>query len=138
MPKRAQIPCREPGCKARCNGPYCSAHERNNLAADDCHRRDRERGSAAARGYGRRWQRLREMVLARDPLCKIAILCDGMAPSVDADHILRKPLGDDSMENLQGACHACHSYKTAVKDSNFAGPIQPGGRGSKSSKSFGL
>jgi 5-methylcytosine-specific restriction endonuclease McrA len=54
------------------------------------------------------------MILARDPLCKIAVLCDGTALSTEADHII--PLsrgGDDGMSNLQGACHRCHSHKTA-------------------------
>lgn len=61
------------------------------------------------------------MILARDPLCRIAILCDGSAPSTEADHIVpRARGGDDSMENLQGACRACHSHKTATEDSTFA------------------
>jgi 5-methylcytosine-specific restriction endonuclease McrA len=61
------------------------------------------------------------MVIARDPLCRIAVLCDGTARSTEADHITPKSKGgDDSMENLQGACHQCHSHKTATEDSTFA------------------
>jgi 5-methylcytosine-specific restriction endonuclease McrA len=57
------------------------------------------------------------MVLARDPLCRIARLCNGTALSTDADHIKpRRQGGEDTMENLQGACHACHSHKTAKVD----------------------
>jgi 5-methylcytosine-specific restriction endonuclease McrA len=72
--------------------------------------------SAQIRLYDRRrWRdRLRTLVLARDPLCKIAALRDGTALSTEADHII--PLrrgGDNSMSNLQVACHACHSHKTA-------------------------
>jgi 5-methylcytosine-specific restriction enzyme A len=61
------------------------------------------------------------MILRRDPLCKIAILCDGATPSTEVDHII--PLargGDNSPENLQGACRRCHSHKTATEDSGFA------------------
>lgn len=46
--------------------------------------------------------------------------CDGARPSTDVDHIVPKPAGDDNDGNLQGACHECHSYKTAVFDSTFS------------------
>jgi len=60
------------------------------------------------------------MVLRRDPLCKLAILCDGTEPSEQVDHIIpRARGGDDSLENLQGACCPCHSHKTALQDSTF-------------------
>jgi 5-methylcytosine-specific restriction endonuclease McrA len=43
------------------------------------------------------------------------------APSTDVDHIVPKEQGGtDDEENLQGACHACHSWKTATQDSTFA------------------
>jgi 5-methylcytosine-specific restriction protein A len=121
MPYAARNICREPGCGRSCTGRYCTAH----TAPGTSHARldkERYRGSAASRGYGRRWEQLRKMVLARDPLCRIAITCQGMRPSTDADHIIPKRLGgEDTMENLQGACHACHSYKTRVIDSRGVG-----------------
>lgn len=74
------------------------------------------------------------MVLARDPLCRIAVLCGGLAPSTDADHVVPRRLGgDDTMENLQGACHACHSYKTAIFDSRFAQGKKKEGVGGRNS-----
>lgn len=90
--------------------------------------RDRER---ARRANGIRYlydsaqwrKRTQPAVLARDPLCKIARLCDGNALSTDADHIVpanqyvAQHNGDQrfffDMANLQGACHACHTAKTA-------------------------
>jgi 5-methylcytosine-specific restriction protein A len=121
MPVSVSNVCREAGCKRLCSGRYCDAHLRANGEKQYRRDHDRKRGSAAKRGYGRRWERLRAMVLARDPLCKIVILCNGTAPSTDADHIVaRNAGGEDTMENLQGACHACHSYKTATEDSAFA------------------
>jgi 5-methylcytosine-specific restriction endonuclease McrA len=56
------------------------------------------------------------MILARDPLCKIAFFCKGLAPSTEADHIVPLSAGGDwSMRNGQGACHRCHSHKTATE-----------------------
>jgi hypothetical protein len=66
--------------------------------------------------------RTQPFVLARDPICKIAKLCDGTAPSTDADHVVPAELyvaqhgGDQrrffDVNNLQGACHADHTAKT--------------------------
>ncbi len=71
------------------------------------------RGTTAERGYGERWRRLRRMVLNRDPVCKACL----REPSTDADHILAKAKGGkDTMDNLQGMCHACHSAKTNRED----------------------
>jgi 5-methylcytosine-specific restriction endonuclease McrA len=125
---------------------YCSTHKRTNVNINSRRDFDRLRGSSCKRGYGRRWEKLRKRILARDPLCcaranlieMIAIarrrgeleiaaqlephivhFCDGTRPSTDVDHIIPKPVGDDNEDNLQGTDHECHSYKTAVFDSNF-------------------
>jgi 5-methylcytosine-specific restriction endonuclease McrA len=131
---------------------YCLAHRRINLNLNSRRVFDRQRGSSCKRGYGRRWEKLRKMILARDPLCCVranmlemiaiarasdereilAVLehhvrhfCDGTRPSTDVDHIIPRPAGDDNEDNLEGGCHECHSYKTAVFDSKFIA----GGRG---------
>jgi hypothetical protein len=67
--------------------------------------------------------RTRPFVLARDPICKIAKLCEGNAASTDVDHIIpaaeyvAQHGGDWSFfydtNNLQGSCHADHTAKTA-------------------------
>ena len=72
-----------------------------------------DRPSPSKRGYGRRWQRLRMMVLRRDPICTVPGCIES---STDADHIVPKSQGgDDSMENLQGMCHGHHSRKTRLE-----------------------
>jgi len=61
------------------------------------------------RTRGRRWMRMREVVLIEEPVCRI---CE-RRPSVEVDHIL--PIfkgGTDERDNLQGACHECHEDKT--------------------------
>ncbi len=71
---------------------------------------DVQRGSAASRGYGHNWRKLAMMVLNRDPIC-VKQGCNSEATEVD--HIVpRRQGGEDSMENLQGLCKACHSHKT--------------------------
>lgn len=116
MPHRAKQICRAPGCGTACDGPYCAAHL---TAAHRLFSYPRE--SPTARGYGRRWEKLRRMALARDLVCQIGILCGGTARATEVDHIVPKSKGGtDSLDNLQGACHACHSHKTATQDTAFA------------------
>jgi hypothetical protein len=92
--------------------------------------RDRERARRAGcirRLYdSAQWRKLtRPYILARDPLCKIAILCAGHAPSTDVDHdvpaeiYIAKHSGDQRYffdeNNLRGACHADHTRKTSLE-----------------------
>ena len=68
---------------------------------------------ASARGYDRRHQKWRLLILARDPICKI---CD-REPSTEADHID----GDNtnlSGANGQGLCKSCHAVKTREQTGN--------------------
>jgi len=82
--------------------------ERGGLCAKHARERERARGSAAARGYDRRWRRLRKAFLAAHPFCA---RCG--APATDVDHIIPKAAGGaDDWTNLQALCHACHSRKT--------------------------
>jgi 5-methylcytosine-specific restriction protein A len=76
---------------------------------------NRRRGSAASRGYGSRWRRLRRMILNRQPICA---RCPAAATEVD--HIMpRAAGGGDDDANLQGLCKSCHSAKTASEDGGF-------------------
>jgi 5-methylcytosine-specific restriction protein A len=118
MPSAAQKICRVPGCGKTLCKIHSSAEKQF----------DKSRGSASARGYGRTWQKLSKIVLARDPLCKIAKLCVTRAigrngailllpsPSSVADHIVPKSKGGkDEVSNLQGACKRCHDHKTRTE-----------------------
>lgn len=124
MPRRAPRPCSHPGCPNLVREPgerYCAEHR-----AQHTRQYDRDRGSAAARGYGARWRRLRTMVLARQPICAdpfgIHAARGEVVASTDVDHIVpRRRGGRDTMENLQGLCHECHSRKTATQDGGFGG-----------------
>ncbi|MGH8592341.1 MAG: HNH endonuclease [Gammaproteobacteria bacterium] len=90
---------------------YCSAHWTARTLAYN-----RARGSSTQQGYGGRWRKLRLLVLARDPICHAC----KRNPSSDADHILpRAKGGSDTLDNLQGLCHACHARKTALSDGRW-------------------
>ena len=107
MPTRPPRPCAHPGCPELTASTWCARHERERPPRP---RKPDTRPSAHRRGYGRRWERLRRLVLARDPICRIC----GQAPATEVDHIVPKRRGGpDSMENLQGLCKPCHSRKTA-------------------------
>mgnify|MGYP002735309899 CR=1 FL=1 len=58
-----------------------------------------------------RWQRLRRWVLDREPLCRECRRMGHPTPATDVDHVSGNP-ADNSPDNLQALCHACHSAKT--------------------------
>jgi 5-methylcytosine-specific restriction protein A len=79
-----------------------------------------ERPTAAARGYGHRWQRLRRLILAGEPLCRQCRSEGRLVPAVHVDHIqAREKGGSDDTANLQPLCASCHSRKTATEDGGF-------------------
>ena len=110
MPWKPDAPCRVPGCPGLGSGGYCARHktERAERRAATAAAHDAKRGSAHARGYDKRWQRLRLMVLREEVVCRV---CGMLA--TDVDHIVPKSQGGtDARENLQALCHADHSRKT--------------------------
>src|SRR5579872_1546117 len=83
MPTRALRICTHPGCRELAAGPRCPKH----VTQKPAKLYDEQRGSAASRGYGRRHERWRKMVLARDPLCMIQKLCGrGLDRPSEAEH----------------------------------------------------
>ncbi|MBK9272934.1 MAG: HNH endonuclease [Flavobacteriales bacterium] len=120
MPSRPGSVCLSPGCAAVVPagaGGWCDAHR---PTSSD------ERGSAASRGYGARWRRLRRMILSRSPLCADPFGDHAAAGRVelatDVDHIVpRRDGGSDHAANLQTLCHSCHSRKTAAERARWEG-----------------
>lgn len=68
-------------------------------------------------GKGRRWQRVRELILARQPVCPdpFGLHAGRVVPAVEVDHIVphrgRRELFWDAT-NLWALCRECHAEKT--------------------------
>lgn len=106
MPSRPARACRWPGCANLVYGsgpPYCAEH-----LAMKRRERDADRPSAAERGYGAKWRKLRAKYLKQHPRC---VQCGAKATVVD--HIVpRAAGGSDDWVNLQALCKRCHDAKT--------------------------
>ena len=136
MPTLARA-CKHPGCTANAvRGSFsCSAHQQAARTYDDT------RASASARGYDRRWRKVRRIQLQREPLCSH---CGDVAREVD--HIV--PIADGGarldLRNLQSLCKSCHSRKTRAQNApggagRISSPPQPVDRsGSETSTSSGF
>lgn len=119
MGRIAPRACRSPACcrtTSHVSG-FCPGCLSKRRAADD-----QQRGSAAERGYGTRWQKARATYLASHPLCK---QCDQRGLIVRAtvvDHIIPHK-GDQNLfwsrDNWQSLCKPCHDKKTATEDGGF-------------------
>jgi 5-methylcytosine-specific restriction enzyme A len=77
---------------------------------------DRQRPSAARRGYGPRWRRARAAYLARHPLCMRCKVEGRLEPAIVVDHVVphrgdQKLFWDEA--NWAALCKACHDAKTA-------------------------
>lgn len=100
MARKPRRMCTTPGC------PNFAV--RFGVCAQCAAQRERQRGSAASRGYDGGWRKLRRLFLQSNPWCA---RCG--APATDVDHIIPRSAGGiDDWGNLQALCHACHSAKT--------------------------
>lgn len=110
MTTRAPVACHRPGCNGTVTNGKCTVCGPRRSSYED------RRGSAASRGYDREWQRLRLMVLRREPLCRMCADLGVITPATDVDHIIpKRDGGPDTFENLQPLCHGHHSQKTATE-----------------------
>lgn len=113
MARRAGRQCSVAGCPNIASGSFCDEHM-------DEQRQD-DRPSAARRGYGHGWRRLRRMALARSPLCAdpfgIHKANGEVVIAVDVHHVETVSEGNPtltSLDKLETLCHSCHSRITAT------------------------
>lgn len=117
MPMAPKKPCSYPGCGGLTKDRYCDDHERATR-----HDYERARGSASARGYGRKWQHARAAWLRQHPLCRACEDDDVITAAVEVDHLIPHR-GDKRLfwdrSNWQSMCKPCHSEKTAREDGRW-------------------
>lgn len=113
----ARKPCSFTGCRNLTSGQYCETHSYRRRE------RERQRPSAAERGYDSAWRTYSKRRLVLHPWCADP---DRMHPmpvlATCTDHVTphrgdRKLLWEKS--NHQSLCDACHSRKTARDDGGF-------------------
>jgi 5-methylcytosine-specific restriction protein A len=76
--------------------------------------------SSSSRGYGAKWQKLREMILRRDNyLCQCPDCLGGdkrLTPATEVDHIIPKAQGGgDHERNLRAVNTDCHKRLTLLQ-----------------------
>jgi 5-methylcytosine-specific restriction enzyme A len=77
---------------------------------------DRERTSAARRGYGSRWRKVRAAFLGQHPLCAACRAQGRVVTATVVDHVVPHrghPERFWNEANWQGLCKPCHDAKTA-------------------------
>ena len=113
MPTKPGTSCPKPGCPGIVRSGVCSTCGPLRVKGQRVH--DERRGTAASRGYGARWQRVRAMVLRASPLCAECQREGRVTPATDVHHVVkRRDGGPDAEDNLEALCHACHSKITAT------------------------
>lgn len=82
------------------------------------------RGTAAERGYGAEWQRLRKRILKRDNwLCRSCREVGIVKSATNVDHITpRAEGGTEDENNLQSLCKDCHDMKTLSESARASKP----------------
>lgn len=96
MPRALKV-CSEHGCTILTSSSRCPQHS------------TAWKGSDRRARLPRDWQRTRQRILRRDPICKAC----GTSPSTDVDHMAAGDNHDDS--NLQGLCKGCHARKSSAE-----------------------
>lgn len=112
MPRRAPKPCGWSGCGRLVDGGdfFCDRHYHHHKK--ETRAKERERGSAARRGYDRRWRKFRIFYLRRNPMCAWSEGCDQAAREIDHIKPLARGGSKYDYSNLQALCKAHHSMKT--------------------------
>jgi 5-methylcytosine-specific restriction protein A len=108
-PTAPRSPCTTWPCPnyAEPGGSKCAAHRKEATAQWEA---QTHRGSSAARGYGRQWQKTRLEFLQAHPQCGEPG-CSAAATEAHHKH-RRRDGGSDHPDNLEGLCRRRHNQRT--------------------------
>ena len=117
MPYKPKHPCAYPGCPelVPAGEKYCEKHRKQAQK-----RYDKQRGTAAQRGYNSRWQRIRKIKLNADPLCA-ECLRNGRTTVATQVHHKDGNVRNNSPDNLESLCIECHGRITAKEGKHWGG-----------------
>ena len=122
MPKAR---CAEAGCSEITEGERCPRHTRSGYFRST---RTRDM-TTTERGYGWTWQKRRDAILAREPLCRPCKQAGRVTSATEIDHVVPKAQGGtDQPDNLQPICSDCHEAKTKTERRGVhavAAPVTP-------------
>lgn len=111
MPNKPLRPCSKTGCMELTSERFCVEHKK-----DEQKRYDKQRGTAAQRGYNYRWQKYSKLFLKspENAFCKLQLPgCTRLAECID--HINPPEGANDprfwNTKNHQAACIHCNSVK---------------------------
>ena len=95
--------------------PGCSGIVRGGVCKRCGSGKQKRRSSSTARGYGYKWQKLRDVYIKENPLCvdPFSRHGDRVVVAEEIDH--KVPLssgGSNEWGNLQSLCRECHRIKT--------------------------
>lgn len=116
----AKKPCKRFGCPNVVTSGYCEQCSK----AAPANVVERDRGSAAKRGYGRAWQKMSAARLAKHSLCVDPYKrhTDRPVPATCTDHIAAHK-GNMRLfwdpKNWQSLCDGCNSYKAVKEEGGF-------------------
>lgn len=106
MPARPKQPCRHPNCSELTDKGHCDRHKPQ----------QRERGTAAQRGYDHQWRVFREAYLRKHPLC-VDCLADRIITVATEPHHIQKVRDRLDLRlderNLMALCKPHHQVRTA-------------------------
>ena len=109
MPYALSRPCRKSGCPNLTNHPrgYCLKH-----LSEKYRQEDANRSSSNERGYDYQWHKLRNYILAKEPLCR-KCQAEGLVMIATEVHHIDGNVYNLDESNLEPLCHECHSRETA-------------------------
>ena len=106
MPPKAKHPCAYPGCpNVIREGRYCPDHKTVAGRAYNKYQRSPDHNKI----YGRNWRTIRNVYIAKHPLCEVCLKTGRLVPVDEVHHIVPPENGGShAEENLVSLCKSCH------------------------------